>query len=69
MLPCRDIDRAEVEQVSVGIVAVDFEYFGNETSSGPSLYLDDDIKRIRNVGLDGAVRQLDTALEDAARKT
>jgi hypothetical protein len=54
MLPWCGIDRAEVEQISVGIVAVDFEHFGNETPSWPALDLNEDIEQIADVGLDGA---------------
>jgi len=54
MLPWSDIDRAEVEQIGIGIVAVDFEHFGNETPSGPALDLNHDVQRISDVRLDGA---------------
>src|SRR5438094_10469539 len=68
MLPWGDIDCAKVEQVGIGVVVVDFKHFGDKAAARPALDLDDDIKRIRNVGLDGAVRNLDTTLQNAARK-
>ena len=54
MLPWGDIDCAKVEQVGIGVVVVDFKYFGDKAVARSALDLDDDIKRIRNVGLDGA---------------
>ena len=60
------VDRTEVEQVGVGIVAVDLKHFGDETASGAALDLDNNIQRISDIGLDGAVWQLDAALQDAA---
>jgi hypothetical protein len=53
MLPWGGINCAEVEQIGVGIVAVDFEHFGNETPSWPALDLNQGIEQIANVGLDG----------------
>jgi hypothetical protein len=37
--------------------------------SRPSFHLHDDVERIRNVRLDGAVRQVNSALQNTARKT
>ena len=61
-----DIDRTEIEQVGVGIVAVDFKHFGDETASRAALDLNDNIQRISDIGFDGAVWQFDAALQDAA---
>ncbi|MGH9494857.1 MAG: hypothetical protein ACRD3B_07665, partial [Candidatus Sulfotelmatobacter sp.] len=47
------IDCAVIEEVGVGIVAVEFEYFGNEPPAWPALDLDDDVERVRNIRLDG----------------
>src|SRR5713226_6651401 len=63
-----DVDGAKVEQVGVGIVAVDFEDFGNEPSARPAFDLDDDVQRIPDVRLDGAVRKFHAALQNAARE-
>jgi hypothetical protein len=60
------IENAVVEQVGIRVVAVDFEHFGNEAASRPSFHLDNDIKRIGNICLDGAVRKVDPALENTA---
>src|SRR5216683_7414922 len=62
-------NNAAVEEISVGVVAIDFEHFGDETASRPALHLDDHIERIADVGFNGAVRQLDAALQDTACKT
>src|ERR1700738_1453674 len=59
---------AKVEQVGVGIVAVDFEDFGNESSPRPAFDLDDDVQRIADIALDRAVRELDAALQNTTRK-
>jgi hypothetical protein len=63
-----DIDGGEIEKVCVGIVAVDFKDFGNESSPGPALDLNDNVQRIADVGLDGAVRELDAALQNTTRE-
>ena len=69
MLLLRDIDAAEIEEVRVGVVTVDFEDFGNESPSGPSFDVDDDVERITDVRLDGAVGQFHAALQYAARES
>ena len=51
-----DINRAEVEQVGIGVVAVDFKDFGNESAAGTALDLNHDVERIADVCLDGGVR-------------
>src|SRR6266404_1504017 len=63
-----DVDGAKVEQVGVGVVAVDFEDFGNEPSPRPAFDLDDDVQRIADVGLNSAVRKFHAALQNAARE-
>jgi hypothetical protein len=62
-------DGTVIEQVCVGVVSVDQEDFGNISAPRPPLDLDDHIKRIGNVGLDGPVRELDTTLQDTTRET
>jgi hypothetical protein len=49
-----DIDDAEVEEVRVGVVAVDFQDFGDEPSSRSALDLNHDIQRITDVCFDRA---------------
>ena len=63
-----NIGRTEVEQVGVGIVAVDLKHFGDETATRAALDLQNNIQRISDIGFDGAVWQLDAALQDAARE-
>ena len=62
MLLWRDIDGAEIEEVRVRVVTIDFEDFGNESPARPSFDMNHDVERIADVGLDGAVRQLNPAL-------
>jgi len=65
----RYIDGAKIKQISVGIEAVDFEDFGNEPSPRPAFDLDNDVQRIADVRLDGAIRKFHAALQNAARET
>lgn len=59
------VNRAVVEEIGVGIVAVDFQYFGDVPPSRPALNLDHDMKRVGDVALDSSIREFDTALQDA----
>src|SRR6267378_7212496 len=68
VLPLGRVEDAIVEQIGIRVVAIDFEYFGNESPSRSSLYLDNDMERIRDVRFDGAVRQVNSALENTACK-
>ena len=65
----RDIDGAAIEEVRVGVVAVDFEDFGNEPPARSSFDVNHDVEGIADVGLDGAVRQFNPALQNAARES
>ena len=69
MLLWRDVNGAEIEQVRVRVVAVDFEDFANEPPARPSVDMNDNVERIADVGLDGAVRQFNAALQNAARES
>jgi hypothetical protein len=62
------VDGAVIEQIGVGIVAVDFHHFGDIAPPRPTLDLDHNLKRIGNVALDGAERDVDTTLEHATGK-
>ena len=62
------IDRAEVEQIGVGIVTVDLQHFGDETASRATVDLHDHVQRIPDICLDGAIGQFDTALQDTTCK-
>src|SRR5882757_6775205 len=55
--------------ILVGIVALDFDDFGDEASAGAAFEMHDDVERIADVGLNGAVREVDAALQDAAGKS
>jgi hypothetical protein len=68
MLLWRDIDGTEIEQVRIRIVAVDFEDFGNESPARPSFDMNHDVDRIADVRFNGAVRQLNAALQNATRE-
>ena len=50
----------------VGIMAVNLQNFGDKTVSWSAFELDNDVEGIADVGLDGAVRQFNSTLEDAA---
>src|SRR5258705_1441153 len=63
-----DIDSAKVEKVSVGIVTVDLEDFGNESSPRPAFELDEDVQRIADIGFDRPVREIDAALQNTTRE-
>src|SRR6266404_3715342 len=54
--------------ILVGIVAVDFHDFGDEAAARAAFEVHDDVERIADVGLDGAVGQVHAALQDAARE-
>jgi hypothetical protein len=45
---------AVVEQVRVRIVTVDEENFGNVSAARPTLDMDDNVKRVGDIGLDGS---------------
>ena len=62
MLLGSDIDGAEIEKVGVRVVAVDLENFGDEPPAWPSLDVDDNIERIRDVRFNRTVWQLNPAL-------
>jgi hypothetical protein len=64
-----DIHGAVVEEVRVGIVAVDFEHFGDVTPSWPALDLKHNVQGVGDVGLDGAIGEFHAALEDATGET
>jgi hypothetical protein len=59
-----DVDYAELVQIGVGIIAFDFENFRDEPASRTPLDLYNNIKGISDVGFNGSVRKLDSALQD-----
>src|ERR1700733_12074264 len=63
------ISRMKTVSIGVCVKAVYFEDFGNEATAGASFDLYDDVERICDVGLDGAVRQFNPALKDATCKS
>lgn len=69
VLPLGGVEDAVVKQVGVRVVAVDFEHLGDEPASRPSFHLHNDMERIRDIGLDGSVREVDPALENTARES
>ena len=54
VVPLGGVEDAVVEQIGIGVVAVDFEHLGDEPASGPSFHLHNEMQRIRDVGFDGA---------------
>src|SRR6266446_850348 len=65
LLRC-DIDGAEIEQVGVGVKALDFEHFGNEPAPRAPFNLHDHVQGISDVGLNSSIRKFDAALQDTA---
>src|ERR1700733_2047707 len=61
-------DKAVAVLIPVRIVAVNFHDFGDETPTRPPLKMHDDIYGVSHVGLDGAVGQIDAALQNAIRE-
>ena len=61
-------NEAVVEFIAIGIVAVNFHDFGDEAPTGAAFEVHDDVDGITDVGLDGAVRQVHSALQNAARE-
>ena len=59
------VSRMKTVQIGVCVKTVYFEDFGNEAKTGASFNLYDDVQGISDVGLDGAVRQFNSALKDA----
>jgi len=52
----------------IAVKAVNFKYFRNIAATRTALDLDDDVERIGDVGLDGVIGELYTALQDAGRE-
>ena len=52
--------------ILVGIVTLDFHDFGDEALAGAACEMHDNVERIADVGLNGAVREVHAALQDAA---
>jgi hypothetical protein len=55
--------------ILVRIVALDFHDFGDEAPAGAAFEMHDDVERIADVGLDGAVGEVHAALQYAARES
>src|SRR6185436_16632717 len=49
VFPGSDKDRAEIKDVGVWVVAVDFEDFGDKSQARPSFDVHNDVQRIRHV--------------------
>jgi hypothetical protein len=64
----RDEHRTVIEQVRIWVVSVDEPNFGNVSASWPAFDMDDDVKRIGNIRLDGSERYLDAALQNTTRE-
>ena len=62
-------NKAVVVFIPVGVVAVEFHDFGNETSPRPPLQVHDDVYGVTDVCLDRAIRQIHAALQHATRES
>jgi hypothetical protein len=56
------VNLAEVIGVGCGVVTGNFDDFGNKPASWSAFELEDDVERIADIALDGAIRKLDAAL-------
>lgn len=56
------VNLAEVIGVSCRVVTGNFDDFGNKPASWSAFELEDDVERIADVVLDGAIRELDATL-------
>jgi hypothetical protein len=57
-----NINRTKVEPVRIGIVAIDFKDFGNETATRTALDLNYHVQRVTDICFDGGVRNLHATL-------
>jgi hypothetical protein len=55
--------------IAIGIVAVNFHDFGDEAPARPAFEVHNNIHGIADIGFDGAVGQVHTALQNAARES
>ena len=62
------INCAEFVFVGVGVITMDREDLGNKASARAAVEVHYNVKRIADIALDGPIRKLNSALEDAARK-
>src|SRR5208283_2018192 len=62
------INGAEFVFIRVGIITMDCENLGNETSARAAVEMHYDIERIADIALDGPIWEFNSTLEDAARK-
>src|SRR5712664_4572439 len=62
-------NEAVVVFIAIGIVAVDFHDFGDETPARAAFEVHDDIDGIADVGFDSAVWKVHAALQNAARES
>src|SRR6185312_8915969 len=61
-------NRREAVPIVLGVVAANFLNLGRESSTWPTFQLDKYVQGIGDIALDRAVRQFDSALENAACK-
>jgi len=59
-------NETEVVFIPVGIIAVDFHDFGDEAPAWPAFEMHNDVHGVTHIGLNGAVRQVHAALQNAA---
>lgn len=59
----------QAESVGCLVVLFNFKYFGYKSLSGPAFDLHNDIQRVRDIRLDGAIGHFYAALQDARSET
>lgn len=60
--------RTAVEPIGVWIVSPDFNHFRDGSAAWAALDVDDNVQRIGDAALNGAIRNLDAALQDTTGK-
>src|SRR5713101_6957125 len=62
------IDGAECVFVGVGVITMDRKDLGNKASARAAVEVHYNVEGITDIALDGPIRKLNSALEDAARE-
>src|SRR6267378_2080720 len=63
------VNGAKDKAVSFLVVRTNFDYVRDKAAPGAAFYLDDDIKGIRDIGLDRSEWDIDAALQDTRCET
>src|SRR5215467_7035141 len=67
--PCAVENEAAVIFITIGVVAVNFDDFGDKASAGAAFEVHDNIHGVAHVCFDRAIRQVHTTLQHATRES